>query len=134
MAEPVGMNAEQVLALANELRRIRGRLRPALRKAVATSATTIRDDARARIVAQSVSGHIKQYPRSITHTVKDSGATLVTAEIGPDKDKSQGPLGNILEYGTSKNPPYPHLQPALDAEADNFEDLIGDAARDAVFE
>jgi hypothetical protein len=29
----------------------------------------------------------------------------------------QGSLGNIIEFGTSKNAPIPHLGPALDANA-----------------
>lgn len=37
----------------------------------------------------------------------------LSAEIGPDKDRRQGALGNILEFGTSKNPPIPALNPAL---------------------
>jgi hypothetical protein len=42
------------------------------------------------------------------------------AEIGPDKDRRQGALGNILEYGTINNAPRPHLGPALDAEVPRF--------------
>lgn len=35
------------------------------------------------------------------------------AEIGPDKSRRQGALGNIIEFGTSKNAPIPGLAPAL---------------------
>lgn len=43
------------------------------------------------------------------------------AEIGPDKARPQGALGNIIEYGTEHNAPIPGGLPALDAEAPRFE-------------
>lgn len=55
------------------------------------------------------------------------GEAIVT-EIGPDKDRRQGALGNIYEYGTPNNAPRPALNPALDAEAPKFEAAAGDAA------
>lgn len=134
MADQWGVDTAELVALANELRRIRSRLKPAMKKAVTKSAITLRDDARARIIAQSSKGYVKQYPKSITHTVTDSSGTVVKAEVGPDKNRTQGALGNILEYGTSKRPPYPHLQPALEAQADPFEQGMGDAAEEAIFE
>lgn len=67
--------------------------------------------------------HAPDYPRSISYDVvwrRDSGH----AEIGPDKDKKQGALGNILEYGTINNAPLAHLGPALDYEQPEFEEQI----------
>jgi hypothetical protein len=59
-----------------------------------------------------------------------SGGTSVKAEIGPDKSKRQGALGNIYEYGVPGTAPQPALSPALDAEEPRFvkalEDLAGD--------
>lgn len=70
-------------------------------------------------------GHAPHYPRSITFdtTVKKDG---IEAEIGPDKSRTQGALGNILEYGTSKNAPVAHLGPALDREGPRFEKAMED--------
>lgn len=134
MAGQWGVDTAELVALANELRRVRSRLKPAMRKATAKSAVALRDDARARIIAQSTRGFLPKYPNAITHTVTDSSGTVVKAEVGPDKNRTQGALGNILEYGTSKRPPYPHLQPALEAQADPFEQGMGDAAEEAIFE
>lgn len=50
------------------------------------------------------------------------------AEIGPDKDKPQGALGNIIEYGTAKNAPIPGGLPSLDEEAPRFERSLADLA------
>jgi hypothetical protein len=84
---------------------------------VVKGALNIRDDARRRV---SGLRHAPQYPRSITVDtyVSLSGPSAV---IGPDKAKPQGALGNILEYGTTKNAPIPHLAPAAEAEAPRFE-------------
>lgn len=132
--DPWGIDTSAVDDLIKEMRRIRGRLKPAMRKVAVKGAMNVRDDARARIIAQSARGYLPRYPNSIGYTITESSGAAITAEIGPDKNRPQGALGNILEYGTSTRPPFPHLQPALDAEADRFERFLGDAAEAAVFE
>lgn len=42
------------------------------------------------------------------------------AEIGPDKARKQGALGNVIEFGTAKNAPNPGGEPALQAEDARF--------------
>ncbi|MEV4521474.1 hypothetical protein AB0J77_14695 [Micromonospora tulbaghiae] len=86
------------------------------RKVVARGAMNIKKDARR--FASGIA-HAPSYPYSIGYDTKVSGAT-VSAEIGPDKAKRQGALGNILEYGTVNNAPYAHLGPALDIEGPRF--------------
>jgi hypothetical protein len=63
--------------------------------------------------------HARAYPHSVSYDVKPipGGAQ---AEIGPDKGKKQGALGNLLEYGSSKNPPHNDGGKALLAEAPRF--------------
>lgn len=91
-----------------------------LRKAVQVTSQKVRDDARSRIAGHR---YLPAYPYSITYDTR-YGLDSVEGEIGPDKGRAQGPLGNIVEYGTSKNAPLPHLGPALDA---NAEDLVAGA-------
>lgn len=69
----------------------------------------------------------RAYPHSITYDVNIRGASI-EAEIGPDKGLPQGPLGNILEYGTATTAPQPHLQPAFDHEVPRFEEAAADVA------
>jgi hypothetical protein len=77
--------------------------------------------------------HAPDYPRAITYDTKDRGVgDGVSAEIGPDKDRRQGALGNILEYGTVNNAPYAHLGPALDIWTPDFERGLEKAAGDAL--
>lgn len=122
------------------------RLAVNLRKAVQVTCGKIKADARQRI-----SGHKRfpRYPYSITYDTKVT-AEGIEGEIGPDKnamgsrpnstgrsrrqDKGtmQGSLGNILEYGTSKNAPIPHLGPALDANAGDLVAGVEIAVRQAL--
>lgn len=97
---------------------------PAVDAVVARAALNIKRDAVKRV---SGLAHAPAYPRSIGYDVFHTPFTS-RARIGPDKDRRQGALGNILEYGTIKNAPIPHLQPALDAEAPRFEAAIAEAA------
>jgi len=73
--------------------------------------------------------HTPAYAASISYDMRYTPGSI-TAEIGPDKDRPQGALGNIFEYGTGDPPraPIPHLGPALEAEADNFAEHIGNIA------
>jgi len=78
--------------------------------------------------------HAKAYPYSISFDMI-LGAALVghiEAVIGPDKSKNQGPLGNLLEFGSPTSPPHNDGGRALDAEAPQFEAALAKVALDAL--
>lgn len=112
-----GITVTGINAVVDDLNLFPRRLAVNTRKAVQVTCKKVRDDARNRIKGHK---YLPAYPYSITYDVKATGEG-VEGEIGPDKGRAQGPLGNIVEYGTSKNAPLPHLGPALDA---NAEDLV----------
>lgn len=64
-------------------------------------------------------GHAKHYPSSINYDITETPIEIM-GEIGPAQGRRQWGLGNLLEYGSSKNPPHPHLEPALDNEEPKF--------------
>lgn len=65
--------------------------------------------------------HTPHYAASITYDVETNPATgSVVGEIGPAEGRRQRGLGNLLEYGSSHNPPHPHHEPALDSEEPRF--------------
>jgi hypothetical protein len=97
---------------------------PAVRAVVQKGALNIKTNARERISGHP---HAPAYPYSITYDTKVSG-TSAEAEIGPDKSRRQGALGNILEYGTGNNAPIPHIRPAADEELPKFEKAMEDLA------
>jgi hypothetical protein len=94
------------------------------RKVVAKGALNIKTGAQRRVTGLA---HAPNYPRSITYDTQDrpSGPS---ADIGPDKQKTvgggpyrtPGNLGAILEFGTSKNSPHPHMLPAAEEELPRF--------------
>ena len=80
------------------------------------------------------SGHPRwvHYPRTITYDVTQV-ADRVEAEIGPDKSlKGQAPYGAIVEFGTPRTAPIPHLAPALEQNADDLERGISIAVMQAL--
>ena len=81
---------------------------------------------RMRADAQGI-GHAPSFPASITTDLTQtfSGPEV---EVGPDKDRTQGALGNILYFGTSNNGPVRNISVGIDAELPLFEKALGDAA------
>src|SRR4051812_39960879 len=63
--------------------------------------------------------HARTYRTAITYDV-EVHPHAVEAEIAPDKDLPQGPLGNNLEFATSNTPPHLDGQRALAAEEPRF--------------
>lgn len=97
-------------------------------KLVSKGALNIKTDAR-RLAPHGV--HTPHYPNSISYDIKH-GTNWVEAEVGPDKDRRQGALGNLLEYGSVNNPPHPHLTPAGDLEEPRFYRAAEQLAEDLV--
>lgn len=95
-----------------------GRVQRGVDAVVRKGATNVVEDAQ-RLA--SGNRYAPMYPSSITFDAEwQSGA--FEAVIGPDKDRAQGALGNILEYGvpSQNTQPQPHLRPALDKEEPRF--------------
>lgn len=118
--------------LARDLGRVPAEAVPAVYAAVKRGAHNVKTDASERI---SGLAHAPHYPRSISYDMLPLAAMRgrISAVVGPDARRDlQGGLGNILEYGTSNNPPRPHLAPALDAEGPAFAAAVVAAARQAL--
>lgn len=82
----------------------------------------------------SAGRHARMYPASISYDLGIGAALLgrVEAEVGPDKSRPQGPLGNIIEFGSVNNAPSNDGGRALRDEAPNFEAELSKAALDAL--
>lgn len=70
-------------------------------------------------------GAAPAYPFAISYDDVTSKAGNTSTDIGPDKDKRQGALGNLIEYGSQNNQGQDHGSAALDAEKDEFVKQIG---------
>lgn len=124
---PPTVDTSQLVDLSRDLRNA-GRVLRAVVPITRRSGAKVKRDAQS--LASGI-GHAPHYPRSITYETTVL-ATSVRVVIGPDKDKTQGALGNILEYGTSKNAPIPHLGPAVSAEEPRYIAAVSAAAVQAV--
>lgn len=89
---------------------------PAVEKVTSKGALNIK---RATQAAWQGLAHAPSLPSAVSYDITTSGLG-VAAEIGPDKAKRQGALGNLLEYGSVNNAPIPALNPALDAEEPRY--------------
>lgn len=114
----------EVAAVADILVKAAGVAPVEARKVVAKGALNIKTDARRRV---SGLAHAPSYSNSITFDSHET-ATGGWAEIGPDKSKRQGALGNLIEYGSVNNAPIPHMAPAAEAETPKFEKAMEDLA------
>lgn len=88
-----------------------------------------RDNARA-----SAGQHARRYPDSISYDMA-IGAGLhghIEFEVGPDKDKPQGALGNVLEFGSVHNAPHNDGGRALQTEAPALENALAAVTLDAL--
>ncbi len=96
-------------------------------KVVTKAAVNIKADARRRV---SGIAHAPRYPYAITFDTVRVSSLRVTTDVGPDKDKTQGPLGNIFEFGAPEQntPPIPHMGPAAEAEQPRFTRAMEDLA------
>ena len=78
----------------------------------------------------AASKHFKGAAGSVTYDIRSSaafGGGAVEAEIGPDKNRKGGPLGNIAYFGTSRGGgTVPDPSVALNAEEPRFEKALAD--------
>jgi hypothetical protein len=116
----VKFDATEVAALAEFLARAPGVAAAAVKPTVARGAYQIKTDAKSRVTGLR---HLPAYPSSITYDMHTT-ESAVWAEIGPDKNRRQGALGNIVEYGSPTSAPRPHMAPAAEAELPKFAAVI----------
>lgn len=114
----------QVDRLADELMAVPAEVEPKVRKVVARGALNVKNTMRDE--AQS-GGSYRHFHRSISYDLENGG---MAAEIGPDKGRIQGALGNILYFGTSKNAPQLDIMSGLNREAPRFERALIDVVED----
>lgn len=131
MTDSFKMDFTEVNQLVADLGEVAATAGQYVRKAVEVGARNVKTD-----WADFSGGlpHAKHFPRSITYditTFQGFGLSIIKAEIGPDKDRPQGALGNLLEYGSVNNPPRGFGASALQANESDFQRGLVAALEDA---
>mgnify|MGYP001306609749 CR=1 FL=1 len=122
----VRVDGSEVRELSHDLGEVPDRVIPEVKKSVSRGALNIKNDM-ARDARSD--GSYRHFHRSISYDLVRDG---LAAEIGPDKNRVQGPLGNILYFGTSKNAPVLNLGGPLYREAPRFEAALRRIAGDVL--
>lgn len=105
MSDSMSFDFTELDKLAADLGEVPKTIGPFVRKAAEVSARNVRDDWRKNARGMA---HAPAFPGSITYDLKGGNAVRgseIDAEIGPDKGRPQGALGNLIEYGSVNNPP-----------------------------
>ena len=87
---------DDLMQLAKDLGAVAVAAKPNLRKALEVTARHVKDDTRKAVRAGSKTW--RGLPPAVDYEVTSS-ADGVTAEVGYDKDRAAGKLGNIREFG-----------------------------------
>ncbi|WP_449408001.1 hypothetical protein [Microbacterium maritypicum] len=135
MADGIDIDFSDFSKLAVDIGEVPPEAGKNLHAAVEVTATDVRDTARENAAGML---HAPAFPRSITYDIGSGysfvremfgggGADSITAEIGPDKDRPQGALGNLIEYGSVNNPPRGIMHGALQAHEANLESGVAKA-------
>ncbi|PXY20881.1 hypothetical protein [Prauserella muralis] len=121
----VEVTTQGVAKLAADLEDVPDEKGPELRRVVARGALNVKEELRDN--ARS-SGTYKHFHRSISYDMVGD----LEAEIGPDKGRVQGALGNLLYFGRRDTAPVLNLTAPLHNEAPRFEQALADAAGDVL--
>jgi hypothetical protein len=97
-------------------------------KALAVTANNVKKTWRGKV---SGAAGLPGLAGALSYDVKAAGAHI-EAEIGYDKDRYQGPLGNISEFGSPTVAPRGYGAGALQENADDFVRGITNAVDDAL--
>lgn len=124
---------DDLRSLAHDLSEAPRNLQRDVLPVVEHAAVNVKNKWRQNAVATSGT-HAARYPATINYDLSLGAALVgqVRAVIGPDKSKPQGPLGNLLEFGSANNPPTNDGGRALRAETPLFELALADVALKAL--
>lgn len=114
--------------LAADLSSVARDTQPNVRKAVEVTARKIKDGWRDRLKGSAT---LPGLPGAVSYDIDEPGGS-VEAEIGFDKGRRQGALGNVSEFGTPTVGPRGYGLASLEENQEDFAKGIGLAAGDTL--
>lgn len=148
MVDGFTVDTSELDRLAADLGRVPSTAGKFIRQAVEVTARHVKDDWRDEAKGMA---HAPAFPYSVGYDIGagygmslgqsasavlsggivSAGSSTITAEIGPDKGRAQGALGNLIEWGSINNPPQGLGHGALQRNEADFERGITKALDDA---
>ena len=121
MSDGMEFDFSEIDMLGVSIDEARQGVRGKLRSAVEITARNVKDSWRDKLEGSHT---LPALPHAVTYDVDRNtifGVDVVRAEIGFDKHRNQGPLGNISEFGTPSTPPRGYGHGALEENQADFE-------------
>lgn len=129
MSDGVSIDTSELQSLAVEFGKATAKLLPAVDKVAQKAAQSIKDDLSAQAAAST---HFRGMAGSISYE-RAYGLGSVGYEIGPDKDRRGGALGNIFFFGVPEGGGGTgDLDAPLREEEPRFIKALGDLAEDSL--
>lgn len=135
MGDSFELDFSELNKLAADLGTVAGKAGPKLRSAIEYTSVEVKKGAQQKVGRRK---HFKQAAAAIDYEVKVSAAlsgSSITSEIGYDKGKPVGKLGNLVEFGAPGSPnaltPGNELQTALHEQEADFEKGLSIAIQQA---
>ena len=104
---------------------------PFARKAVEVSARHVKDDWKSNVASSDYFPGLESAVSYDVHVERGGGGGTITGEVGYDRDRPQGNLGHIAEFGGVKNAPRSDGQNALQSNQEDFITGLEKAEEDA---
>ena len=129
----INFDFTELKTLSADLGKVANNTGPFINSAIQFTSNLIKDAAQKSV--NDGDPRWKALPSAIDYevtTFQGFGASVIQSDIGYNRDKPAGHLGNIREFGKPKIPPHLDLQTALTANEADFEKGITQAIDDAL--
>lgn len=119
------IDMSEVTAFEHDLGRVAGRMVADVDATVKKGADNIKRDMEAHASGRLAGGYAKHFPRTISYD-RAAKFGLIAYEVGPDKDRAQGALGNLLYFGSKNNDPVLDIEVGIGEETPRLTNALGD--------
>lgn len=121
----VSFETDELKHLVEDLGKVSSRAVPAIAAVVKKGAQNVKAD----MVSDAESdGHYQHFSRTITYEIQVGRPGSIEYEIGPDKQRRQGALGNLLYFGGARSGPVLDIDTPLKKEEPRFIAALAAAA------
>lgn len=135
MSDGIEFDFSELQALAADLGTVPGNAGSNIRQAVEVTSRKVKDGAKKKVGKRHKALRHAAVAIDYDIAVELGDRSTITSEIGYNKDKAPGPLGNLIEFGApgavNALTPGNELQTALHEQESDFEAGLSKALEDA---